>query len=239
MGYASRSGRARVSVSNPQAFGVCDRCGIWYNFADLGWQYDWRGASLQNTYLKVCNRCRDTPQEQLRAFAVPADPLPVMQARTEPFAVDEVGGISTTVTGTDPTTGLPIYGVNPVPTGQQVGKPEGLTQAAVQPLQVVNGIPTKFGQPLALLSVIGGPGSLVTVTCSVAHGLITNSQVSAQGLASAVANGFFSVTFISATAFSYATFSAPTAGSLLQPSARIVPVLVGLPYATPTIPVLG
>lgn len=89
MGYASRAGRARTSASNPQAFGVCDRCGIWTNHNRLHWQYDWRGASLMNIRLLVCDTCLDTPQQQLRAIVVPADPTAIEQPRTEPFLQDE------------------------------------------------------------------------------------------------------------------------------------------------------
>ena len=70
MAYASQSGRARTSASNPQAFAVCDRCGIWYNHVDLQWQYDWAGSSLINKRLLVCGRCLDVPQQQLRAIVV-------------------------------------------------------------------------------------------------------------------------------------------------------------------------
>ena len=89
MGYASKSGRARTSSTRPQAFAVCDRCGIWYNHVDLKWQYDWRGTSLQNLRFLVCRRCLDKPQQQLRAIILPADPVPINNPRIEPFAEDE------------------------------------------------------------------------------------------------------------------------------------------------------
>lgn len=90
MAYASRSGRARTNPRNPQAFGVCDRCALWYNRVDLNWQYDWAGASLINKRLLVCNTCYDEPQQQLRAIVVPADPVPIVNPRTEPYAWDEI-----------------------------------------------------------------------------------------------------------------------------------------------------
>ena len=82
MGYASQSGRARVSSKNPQALAVCDRCSMWYNHSDLAWQYDWGGASLINKRILVCQPCNDIPQNQLRAIVLPADPVPVMNPRT-------------------------------------------------------------------------------------------------------------------------------------------------------------
>lgn len=89
MGYASISGRARTSSKSPQAFGVCDRCGMWYNHVNLNWQFDWAGASLINKRILVCRDCTDEPQNQLRAIVIPADPLPVMNPRVEPWIADE------------------------------------------------------------------------------------------------------------------------------------------------------
>lgn len=82
-------GRARVSATNPQAFGVCDRCGNWYNLVDLGWQYDYRGPLLQNLRIRVCDRCMDIPQNQLRPVITSPDPLPVVDPRPELFDIDE------------------------------------------------------------------------------------------------------------------------------------------------------
>lgn len=89
MGYASLSGRARTSASRPQAFAVCDRCGRWWNHYKLRWQYDYAGTSLVNKRLLVCGPCCDKPQNQLRAIVLPADPVPIINPRTEPFALDE------------------------------------------------------------------------------------------------------------------------------------------------------
>jgi hypothetical protein len=86
MAYASKAGRARVSGG---AYGVCDRCGIWNNLDNLQFQWDWRGTALQNLQARVCPRCLDRPQEQLRVIIIPADPVPVDQPRTEPFLDDE------------------------------------------------------------------------------------------------------------------------------------------------------
>lgn len=83
------TGRARVNPSNPVAFAVCDRCGIWYNRTDLSWQFQWAGPRLQNLRLLVCPHCLDKPQEQLKPRILPPDPLPVMNARPENFLIDD------------------------------------------------------------------------------------------------------------------------------------------------------
>jgi len=106
MGYASQAGRARTNARNPQAHAICDRCGFRYNWVDLKWQYDWRGASLQNLKFLVCDTCYDVPQEQLRAIVVPADPTPIMNARVQDFAVAETNTRFTSGTSLVPAAGM-------------------------------------------------------------------------------------------------------------------------------------
>ena len=133
MGYASQQGRARVSARNPQAAGQCDRCGFLYTHADLRFQFDWRGASLQNTRLLVCSPCYDTPQNQLRAIVVPADPVPIQNPRVQDFVTAETNYRVTSGQNTvDPTTGIPVPGGNRRTTQnnntrvtQQTGAPVG------------------------------------------------------------------------------------------------------------------
>lgn len=92
MAYASISGRARTDPKNPRAFGVCQRCGLWYNLESLVWQHEWRGNDLTDIRLRVCTlTCLDVPFEQNRPLYLPPDPPPVDQPRTENFAVDEAG----------------------------------------------------------------------------------------------------------------------------------------------------
>ena len=109
MGYASKAGRARTSARNPQAHAICDRCGFRYNHVNLHWQYDWRGASMMNIRILVCDTCYDDPQEQLRAIVIPADPVPIDQPRLQDFAKAETNTRATSGQNTvDPVTGIPI-----------------------------------------------------------------------------------------------------------------------------------
>lgn len=89
MGYASQAGRARTSSRRPQAHAICDRCGFRFNHVSLRWQFDYAGAGLVNKRALVCGPCYDKPQEQLRAIILPADPVPIVNPRTEPFTEDE------------------------------------------------------------------------------------------------------------------------------------------------------
>ena len=242
MAYASRSGRARTSAKNPQAFAVCQRCGIWYNRVDLHFQYDWRGSQLQNLFILVCDECLDVPQQQLRAITLPADPVPIFYPSVENFEQAETDYRAISLpTVYDPTTGLPIPSTTLRITENcenrtiyPFGDPVGMDQNAVMPFN--GGNLTAYGEPLNLLSVTGNGTATVQVTCYTPHGLTTNDQVSIEGLSYGPANGFYSVTVLSATAFTYMTYGATVSGGLLTPTSRIITALVGLPYGYAQIP---
>jgi hypothetical protein len=85
------TGKATVDTSGPVGFTVCDRCGAWRNRTDLAWQFDYRGNSLANLRILVCNeneRCNDKPFEFNRPIIVGPDPVPFSDPRPEPFAQD-------------------------------------------------------------------------------------------------------------------------------------------------------
>jgi hypothetical protein len=233
--YASRSGRARTSAKNPAAFGVCQRCGIWYNRVALQFQWEWYGASLRNTFILVCKECLDIPQEQNRAITLPADPVPIFYPSVEQFAQDESDYRAVSAPPViDPTTGLPIPQNNLRITmdsqnrvTEPYGEPVGDDQNAVMPY---NGATQQaFAIPLAVLSVTSDGSATVTVTCSAVHGLQTNSQVSVQGLNFSAACGIYTAVPTTATAFTYMTYGANPNGSLLTSTTLILTALMGLP----------
>lgn len=133
MAYASQAGRARTSATNPQAHAICDRCGFRYNHVNLRWQYDWRGASLMNIKLLVCDTCYDEPQQQLRAIVIPADPIPIMNPRIQDFVTAETNTRAISGQNTvDPTTNIPVVNGDTrvtqddkVRVTQQTGEPPG------------------------------------------------------------------------------------------------------------------
>jgi hypothetical protein len=243
MSYASQSGRAKTSATNPQAHAICDRCGFRYNHAELKWQYDWRGAMIQNIRILVCDTCLDTPQEQLRSIVVPADPTPIVNARVQDFETAETNYQTVSAPPTiDPQTGIPIPGNTTLVTqdGQQLttqpyGPPVGLTQPAVMPLKGT----TQYAVKLPALSVSANGTTVITVTCSSPHGLTTNDQISVEGVTNVKACGFYSVTVTTATAFTYETAQVIPAGALLTPTTRIITASVGLPYGYTQIPQVG
>lgn len=84
-------GRATVDPSAPRAWGICDRCGFLYNLDELGDQAYWAGPTLLYKNIRICPKCTDVPQEQLRTIVLGPDPLPVYNPRPDPTSlfVDE------------------------------------------------------------------------------------------------------------------------------------------------------
>jgi hypothetical protein len=257
MAYASISGRARTSAKKPAAFAVCQKCGMWYNRVNLRFQNDWRGSVIQNLFILVCNRCYDTPQEQLRAITLPADPVPIFYPSVEDFTLADGNYRAASIpSAVHPITGLPVQSDllrvtedcenrTPFP----FGRPVGLDANAVMPYN--GALQRALGVPLNILSVTGDGSATVTVTCSSVHGLqnfepisgtdpspveIGPSQVAVQGLNYAPACGFYSVNVTTATAFTYMTYGLNPAQSLLTPTTRIITALVGLPRGYKRIP---
>ncbi len=202
-------------------------------------QHDWRGTTLQNLYILVCEPCYDVPQEQLRAIVLPADPVPVYFPSVEQFEQDETDYRSLADVATDPETGIPVPSTTLRitedclnRTTQSIGAPEGLDQNAV--MQYNGATKQAFGQPLSILSVTANGTATITATCSKPHGLSTGAQISAQGLADA--NGFYSVTAVNQMILTWTTVANIPSGSLLLSKSRIVTALVGLPYGAAQIP---
>ena len=236
-------GRANVDPSNPRAFGRCDRCGFIYNQSNLRFQFDFRGPQLQNLRFLVCQTCYDTPQTQLKPIIVTQDPTPIINARPEDYNYANTSYLAATEpTTTYQLTGIPVDnsvdlitedGINIVT--QPTGMPTGLNPNAVMPLQGT----TKYDVVLSVISITTNGTTIVTVTCSSAHGLSDNSQVSVENLTNNKASGFYSVTVTTATAFTYTVASPIVAGSLIDGNTRVATANVGLPTGFTQIPQVG
>lgn len=245
MAYASQAGRARTNASNPEAHAICDRCGFRYNFNDLEWQFDWRGPTLQNLRILVCDRCLDTPQDQLRAITLPADPGPIINARVEQYALDSKDLIGVGQATIDPRTGIPVpskdilvtiagepyswqpIGPNGLPTPSGKLAPGiGLDPAA----QMAFVIQAHWAVPIEVLSLTANGTTIITATCSAPHGLTTSQQIAVDGVTNPRAWGFFNVFVTSAVGFTYTTDPVIPAGSMLTATTRIVTTNVGLPW---------
>lgn len=80
--------------SNPQPYasrarGVCDRCQFVWDHFKLQWEMEYRGNSLMRTGFLVCPPCLDVPYQGRRPVLLPADPVPILNPRTEPLLQEE------------------------------------------------------------------------------------------------------------------------------------------------------
>mgnify|MGYP001585454293 CR=1 FL=1 len=81
--------RTVTDPSSPSAWGTCDRSGFILQQKDLKWQLEWAGLKLINTRVLVAPDMLDEPNRQLGTIILPPDPMPVMNARPENYAIDE------------------------------------------------------------------------------------------------------------------------------------------------------
>jgi hypothetical protein len=175
MAYASKVGRARVSAKRPLALAVCYRCGFWRNRIDLHFQYEWRGTSLTNIYILVCDDCLDIPQEQLRAIVLPADPAPIYWPSVEDFAGDETNYRATIpVPGTRGLVTVPGGQAIDLPGGQGLLTPGGGTPAPVDP---ITGLPI----PATTLRVTQDCQNRITQPIGCPDGLIQDAVMPYNG----------------------------------------------------------
>ena len=208
MGYASRSGRARTSSRNPQAFAICDRCAIWYNHVDLKWQFDWAGASLINKRILVCDTCYDVPQNQLRAIIIPADPVPIINPRVEPYAWDEIDRRQVSGNNTvNPQTGIPVQQGDTRVTTIDGDIPDR-TRVTQQTGEAPYGTNQKPGtDPNAvtfrnITNVTNNGIGIIRVTVSITSGFITGQRVIINDVVGVdAANGKWTITVINPSQF--------------------------------------
>lgn len=96
MAYRWHPKNAEVDADSPRAWGVCDRCGFVWNLHKMQFQYAYQGSTQpQNTNFVVCDRCLDPLDPQSMPYILPPDPMPVYNARPEPYTLDETSWMST------------------------------------------------------------------------------------------------------------------------------------------------
>ena len=89
--------RTITDPTNPRAWGTSDRNGHIGQHARMRFQFDWAGTQLINRRILVHEDELDQPQRQLGTIILPPDPLPIMNARPENYAIDD-RPVSTRVT---------------------------------------------------------------------------------------------------------------------------------------------
>ena len=232
------------------------RCSFRYNFVDLQWQFEWRGATLQNTRLLVCDRCLDTPQEQLRAITLPADPVPIVYAQPELYPQDSTDYIGTGATTIAYPSGIPVISQT------VMGEQDGVT--AIVP-QVIgpNILPNSKGQlnpsvigadpnaqmtpvkdvqwarRIPITSIVTNGTPTITVNCSSLHSLTSGGMISIVGTTNSLVYGIFSVTVTTATVFTVQANANVPSGSVATPTTIVQTVNVGLPWNVTQVPNTG
>ncbi len=88
--------RVDINPLNPEARGICDRCGQQYTLSVLRFQKQYMGGFLQNKGILVCRSCYDIPSEFLKTITNLIDPPAIYNVRSEPYAIDEDGSYITT-----------------------------------------------------------------------------------------------------------------------------------------------
>ena len=84
---------SRTQTNSPRAWATSDRSGFVGNQENMKWQLQWAGTQLINLRILVYPDEYDEPQRQLGTIILPPDPVAIMNARPEQYAVDEYAGI--------------------------------------------------------------------------------------------------------------------------------------------------
>lgn len=96
MAYRWHPKNAEVDPESPRAWATCDRCGFVQNHYKLRWQYAYMGSTQpMNTHLLVCPSCEDQLNPQDTPNILPPDPVPILNARPEPYVLDESSWLGT------------------------------------------------------------------------------------------------------------------------------------------------
>jgi len=66
----------------------------------MAWQRDWAGNQIINKRILVHQSELDKLQNQFRSLVLPPDPLPIMNARPEPYTIDEYGPVAIELSNT-------------------------------------------------------------------------------------------------------------------------------------------
>lgn len=77
---------------NPEARGICGRCGMVHDHNALRPQTRQGPSTLKTSMLLVCRNCFDLPMPWFRTLWLPEDPPNVAFPSPEPYAIDEAGG---------------------------------------------------------------------------------------------------------------------------------------------------
>lgn len=90
MAWRPKPKYARTDPSSPQGWATCMRSGFVGNLVNLVEQGQWRGFKVMGTGTYALPPYIDEPQRQLGAIILPPDPVGLVNARPEPYPIDEI-----------------------------------------------------------------------------------------------------------------------------------------------------
>lgn len=99
MSHRPHPKRTTLDIDRPDPWSTSDRGGWVGDHSQMRWQFVWAGSQIINTGLLVFEDEYDIPNEQFRTLVLPPDPDPLMNARPEPYVIDETDWLTTGVRG--------------------------------------------------------------------------------------------------------------------------------------------
>jgi hypothetical protein len=158
-----------------------------------------------NKRILVCDTCYDEPQEQLRAIVLPADPMPIINPRVEPYAWDEIDRRQVSgYNATSPSTGIPVQqGDTRVTTLNNTATEDTrVTQQTGEAPYGTNQLPGTDPNAVSYRPIlgVGNVSGTIRLTVSDTSGFITNQRVIVQEVEGATAaNGTWVITVVNQT----------------------------------------
>jgi hypothetical protein len=158
-----------------------------------------------NKRILVCDTCYDEPQEQLRAIVLPADPMPIINPRVEPYAWDEIDRRQVSgYNATSPSTGIPVQqGDTRVTTLNNAATEDTrVTQQTGEAPYGTNQLPGTDPNAVSYRPIlgVGNVSGTIRLTVSDTSGFITNQRVIVQEVEGATAaNGTWVITVVNQT----------------------------------------
>lgn len=221
-----------VNTDNPSSESICDRCGFRFNANRMQFQYDFRGgAAPVNTFILTCGRptCNDELQYQNAAWNLGPDPIPIYNARVEPYTVDDTNWL-TTDDGSIITTDADVPFITNEPNPSTNAAATNLNASLVYPSGSVSSVFLDLfnGNPLT-----NGVSILASVTGSAVRPNIS-SALAVTGAFIAENTDLLSVTSASLTTINVSyvgIYSAASGGTLLTsgPVGASMPITINNP----------
>lgn len=99
MAWRPHPRRTTLNINHPDPWATSDRSGFIGDHSKMLFQLQYAGSQLINTGLLVHPDEYDDPNPQFMTIVLPPDPDPLMNARPEPYVIDETDWLTTGIRG--------------------------------------------------------------------------------------------------------------------------------------------